>query len=263
MVKKRKVLTREEEVETFRRYKNGDDEALKVLVLANEGLVRQTAMRYRGFLPDDDLVDLGRIGLLKAIRRFDEGRGFKFSTYAVDWIRQEVRRGIKAISSTIRFPDLVIDRFASLQRELGCNLVECTKSEITVAAEKLGFSPGQIKLVLDFARTRQVFSLQTSTFPEERGTSANLGERIPAPDCLKPFDDVLSKIDVDYLIEHLDPRERHVIVYRFQLGGRDFRTLETLAGELSVTREMVRMIELRALRKMKQFALHQNMRPIE
>ena len=245
------LLSPEEEKELAERMAVGDEEAKNKLVEANLRLVVSIAKRYVGkgmfFL---DLIQEGNIGLMKAVDKFDYEKGFKFSTYATWWIRQAITRAIADQARTIRIPVHMVETIHKVSRysrqmlqELGR---EATAEEI---GEKMGMSAEKVREIMKIAQ--DPVSLETPIGEEE---DSHLGDFIPDDDAPQPSE-IASATILREVIERelhtLTPREEHVIKLRFGLYDGRSRTLEEVGKEFDITRERIRQIEAKALRKLR------------
>ena len=245
------LLSAEEEKELAERMAAGDEEAKNKLVEANLRLVVSIAKRYVGkgmfFL---DLIQEGNIGLMKAVDKFDFQKGFKFSTYATWWIRQAITRAIADQARTIRIPVHMVETIHKVSRysrqmlqELGR---EATADEI---GEKMGMSAEKVREIMKIAQ--DPVSLETPIGEEE---DSHLGDFIPDEEAPQPSE-IASTTILREVIERelhtLTPREEHVIKLRFGLYDGRTRTLEEVGKEFDITRERIRQIEAKALRKLR------------
>ena len=246
------LLSADEEVALALRIQEGDTEAKQELAEANLRLVVSIAKRYVGrgmqFL---DLIQEGNMGLMKAVEKFDHTKGFKFSTYATWWIRQAITRAIADQARTIRIPVHMVETINKLVREQR-NLLQELGQDPTPEqiAERMDMTPDKVREILKIAQ--EPVSLETPIGEED---DSHLGDFIEDEVIENPVDyttRIVLREQLDEVLDTLTDREENVLRLRFGLDDGKMRTLEDVGKVFNVTRERIRQIEAKALRKLRQ-----------
>jgi len=248
------ILSREKEVELAKRIEQGDESARDELIKANLRLVFSIASQYRNRnMPLEDLIQEGNIGLIRAAAKFDYRRGFKFSTYAVWWIKQAVMRALDQASRTIRLPSYVVAKanrldttYAELSRDLKR---EPTLQDLSKALE---LEPDQVEAILSL--NAGIVSLDTP-LTEEAGTStlAEVIEDKAANIETHVASELIDRDLVEMLLSKLNAKQREVLRMRFGLDDGREKTLNEIGDKMKLTRERIRQLEMEAIHKLRRF----------
>ena len=251
------LLTPEEEVKYGRLARLGDELGRKKMIVCNLRLVVKISRRYmnRG-LPLPDLIEEGNLGLIHAVEKFDPERGFRFSTYATWWIRQNIERALMNQSRTIRLPIHInkeINQYYRKTRELTQqNGIEPSIAEV---AEALGKPAEKLQKLLNYGE--RVGSLDINISKEGSSPLVDFVSEKKTQEPEETLNDEAVHDSVESWLQQLDPKQQEVIVRRFGLHGHDNSTLAQVGSELGLTRERVRQIQMEALRRLRRILENQ------
>ncbi len=248
------LLSREEEIALAKRIENGDESACEELVQANMRLVVSVASKYQGRnVPLEDLIQEGNIGVMRAAKKFDYRRGFKFSTYAIWWIKQAIRRTLDNCSRSIRLPSYIVakvNRFDSTYARL-CQELQ-REPKIGELAEALELTEAQVKEILTL--NANTISMETPLSDEKAAaTLGDLVEDTSENPGAGPIADMIEQNLVNQLLSKLSTREQQVLSMRYGLEGGNEKTLREIGEKLNVTRERIRQLEIEAIHRLRRF----------
>jgi RNA polymerase primary sigma factor len=248
-IRQYEILTKEEELELLIAAKNGCEEAKEKLILSNLRLVVNVAKKYtKKGLGLIDLISEGNFGLIHAIKKFDTDKGFRFSTYAVWWIKQSITKSIISKGREIRIPSYKYDMLNKINKFIMNHIMETSKyPDFKAIAKGLDMSEDKVqKVMLEF---QDLMSLNASI-----GEDIFLEDTISQPEEQSLENQVLSTIgreEITKMLDALKPREKEIVKLRYGIGGYDIHTLEEIGKTFNITRERVRQIEKKTLLKLR------------
>ncbi len=255
------LLTPEEEKELAIRAKKGDKEALKKLVEGNLRFVINVAKNFTGWgVPLTDLIAAGNLGLIEAAKRFDPEKDVKFISYAVWWIRQAIMQTIFQQTGAVRIP-VKESLFISKVKDAYEKLKERLKREPTIEeiAKEVNANPRKVKTALQIVRVPLSFD-QPISDEEEDLTLLDLVSKSGTEDVEKEVVEEALHKEIEKLLNVLDKRERTIIEERFGLNGKEPKTLNEVGEKLGISRERVRQLEQRALKKLRTLAMKRHLK---
>ncbi len=248
---KYRLLTKEEEAELVRKAQNGDEAAWNLFINSNLRLVISVAKHYVGRgLEFEDLIQFGNEGLIKAVRRFDPSKGYRFSTYCTWWIKQSINRGLNSEGSLIRKPDHFAEKIRKYKRVAGRleqNLQY--RPPVGMIAEEMGISAEEVVKLQKAAE--DTCSLDDPNGKEDDRTKGELIADDNMTDLAETTEKNICNEIIRDAVSELPEKERMVIVLRYGLSGGNPETLETIGMRMGVTRERIRQIEEKALRRLR------------
>jgi len=248
-IRQYEILTKEEELKLLIAAKNGCEESKEKLILSNLRLVVNVAKKYtRKGLGLIDLISEGNFGLIHAIKKFDVEKGFRFSTYAVWWIKQSITKSIISKGREIRIPSYKYDMLNKINKYIMNHVMETSKyPDFNQISKGLGIPEGKIqKVMLEF---QDLMSLNASI-----GEDIFLEDTISQPEEQSLENQVLREIgkeEITKMLDALKPREKEIVKLRYGIDGYDIHTLEEIGKTFNITRERVRQIEKKTLLKLK------------
>jgi len=255
------LLSREEEVKLARRVKRSDSRARMKMIQANLRLVVNIAKRYTYTgVPMLDLIEEGNIGLMKAVKKYDPNRGYRFSTYAAWWIKQYVMRAIANQGKTIRVPVYMVEAIIKHKK-----ITEALRHKLKRApiaqevAKKMQISVKKARYIETVSQT-QPTSLETPIGEEDAGKFLEMIEDESAASPDDRMSEALKHERIKRLLGRLTPRDRKVLTLRFGLDEKKALTLQEIAKHFKITKERVRQIEYRAMKKLKELIVDEGVR---
>jgi RNA polymerase primary sigma factor len=254
------LLTPAQEVTLANRIATGDRKAKDRLIESNMRLVVSIAKAYRSSgIPFEDLIQEGAIGLMTAADRFDPKRGYRFSTYATQWIRQAIGRAVDNKSKSIRLPAHVSESLRKLDRARSEIRRECGEDPTTEQlSQRTGISQRKVTSLL--STTQDPISLDMPVGEEENTSLGALLYDKTSPDPQDKLIDTEMRLEIDCIMETLDEREQLIMRKRFGFDGEETYVLQQIGEELNISRERVRQIEAQALRKLRSAARKRRLR---
>lgn len=255
------LLSHEEEIELARRIKKGDSRARKKMIQANLRLVVNIAKRYSYTgVPMLDLIEEGNIGLMKATRKYDPKKGYRFSTYAAWWIKQYMMRAIANQGKTIRIPVYMVETVLKYKKIMEVLKHRLRRTPIaSEIAKRMGISARKVKEIAQVSLS-QPASLEAPVGEENAGQFVELIEDESAASPDERLSEVLQHEHIKGLLDKLDKRAKKVLLLRFGLEGKKTLTLQEIADRFKITKERVRQIEEGAIKKLKELIIEEGVK---
>jgi len=252
-IAKTRLLTHSEEIELAKRIEAGDARSREELVRCNLRLVVSIAAKYAGYnVPLADLIQEGNIGLLRAVEKFDYRRGYKFSTYAIWWIRQAILRALDNYSRVIRLPTYVVAKVSRVEKTIQALRQHYGREpSVEEIASELDISPEEVRELM--AIPSELLSLEVPVNDSPNAPPLRDFIQDVEQSELGPLNNMIQQEDIERFLRALPEKERQIITMRYGLGGQEVHTLREIGETLGVTRERVRQIEAEIRKRWQRF----------